>query len=157
MIAGEECIMTFPFQDFNATNNYMGIIPVISAPVASSCCGILSRQEIRKIKAFAEPKVERNVRRRTRQDIAPSRRKGHSQRKPLSTNLFEPHHSPLRLVATIGIHRTTLSFLVPALPSLFGLSSSPLAELMLAFLALCLSNRGRRSEANAVDAFAVVS
>lgn len=76
---------------------------------------------------------------------------------PTSTNLFKPHDSPLRLVAIASIDSTALSLLISALPSLFGLSSSPLAELVFTFLAAGLSDRRRRSEANAVDAFAVVT
>lgn len=76
---------------------------------------------------------------------------------PISANLFKSYDSPLRLVAITGIDSTALSLLIPALSSFLGLSSSPLAELVFTFLAARLSDRRRGSEANAVDAFAVVT
>ena len=92
----------------------------------------------------------------------PRRRKQHikailSADSPTSTNLFKPHDSPLRLIAITNINRAALSLLVPALPSLFSLSSSPLADLVFTFLAARLGDRRRGPEANAVDAFAIVT
>lgn len=80
-----------------------------------------------------------------------------SANSPTSTNLFEPHDSPLRLVTTTSINGAALSLLISALPSLFGLSSSPLADLVFTFLAARLGDRRRGPEANAVDAFAIVT
>ena len=76
---------------------------------------------------------------------------------PISANLFKSHDSPLRLFAITGIDSTALSLLIPALPSFLGLSSSPLAELVFTFLAARLSDRRRRPETNAVDAFTIIT
>ena len=82
-----------------------------------------------------------------------------------SPNLLKPHNPPLPFIVItthIQIHRKTLpstllSLLKPALPSLSRFPSPPLAKLMFALLAACLSDGGSRSEAYTVDAFAVVA
>ena len=76
---------------------------------------------------------------------------------PTSTNLLKPHNPPLRLTPTLSINCTALPLLIPTLPSLFRLPSPPLAELVFALLATGLCDGRRGSEADAVDAFAVVA
>lgn len=134
----------------------MGIIPV-------SCCASSHFH-------VAELSFHQKIKRRTVRPVQkcqkipqiPRKRKQHikvilSADSPTSTNLFKPHDSPLRFIAITSIDRAALSLLISALPSLFGLSSSPLADLVFTFLAARLGDRRRRSEANAVDAFAVVT
>jgi hypothetical protein len=135
----------------------LGIIPVIFAPVAFHVASHLSAKEIE----MPDPsKVERNTTNTKEKKTSHQGLVGKvilSTDFPTSTNLLKPHDPPLRHVAITGINRAALSFLIPALPSLFSLSSSPLADLVLAFLAARLGNRRGRSEANAVDAFTIIA